>query len=95
MAFPSAEELRALLSAARDAGCTHLKISPTGIEAEFAPKSVLQEINETVPLAFDPLDIVRREVAAQTKTSAVDLFDVVASGGRIVDAGNPDPTAAQ
>lgn len=96
MALPTAEDLRALLNAARDCGVTRLRITPDGgIEAEMAPATAVRmvdEINRAAPLAEDPLDVIRRETGAGTKQSAVDMLDVLASGGRFVQVGSGDPT---
>jgi len=99
MNLPSAEEVRAVLTAARDCGVTRLKITlgPNPVfEAEMAPTSdgerILEKINRAAPLDDDPLAIVRREVAAGNKMPARDLLDLIANGTRVVPVGSGDPT---
>lgn len=99
MNLPSAEEVRAVLTAARDCGVTRLKITlgPDSVfEAEMAAASdgerIIEKINRGAPLNDDPLAIVRREVAAGTRMPARDLLDLVANGTRVIPVGGGDPT---
>lgn len=97
MDLPKADDLRALLAAARDCGVTKLRITPDGgIDAELTPLhpgvQMVEEINRGAPIE-DPVDVIRRDAAARTKQPVRDLLDMLANGTRLVDTGNPDPTA--
>jgi hypothetical protein len=97
MELPKAEDLRALLAAARDCGVTRFKLTADGgLDFEMAASTpaerVVDEINRGAPLGEDPLDIVRREAAAGNKMPARDMLEVLASGGRFVPTGGGDPT---
>jgi hypothetical protein len=94
MELPKPEELRALLTAARDCGVTRLRVSPDGgIEADMAPSAsvAFADHSDRAPLE-DPLDILRREAAAGNKMPARDMLEVLASGGRFVPTSSGDPT---
>jgi hypothetical protein len=97
MDLPKAEDLRALLEAARACGVTRLKITPDGgVEAELAQATLgevlIEQIDRGDPAGEDPLDIIRREAAAGNKMPARDMLEVLASGGRFVPTGGGDPT---
>ena len=98
MSLPSAEEFRALMSAARDCGVTRVKFSDgagTDLEVELAPASpgerVVQQINASA--GADPLDLIRRSAAeGQLMPPVRDLLDLIANGVRVIPTGDGDPT---
>ncbi len=97
MPLPTAEQFRALLTAARDCGVTKCEFAPDGsIRFEMAPVSpgerVVNEINAATA-GQDPLDVIRRQVSSGNELPPVrDLLDLVANGARVVQVGNGDPT---
>ena len=94
MGLPTAEELRGLLQAARDCGVQRLRVGP--LDVTFHPKSVVEEINQAAPLPAsqpDPLDIIRRNGTADARREPADILEALASGARLVETDNPDPTA--
>lgn len=101
MDLPKADDLRAIFEAARASGVTRLKIHPDGaidveLAAEQAGERVVAAINAASPL--DPLDVIRATAGRQVPPNGreqPDILDVIASGGRLVEIGNPDPTAPQ
>lgn len=97
MGLPSAEEFRALLTAARDCGVTRCEFGADGsVRFEMAAPTpgerVVQQINAASPTG-DPLDIIRRGAAnGQEMPPVRDLLDLIANGARVIPAGNGDPT---
>jgi hypothetical protein len=100
MDLPKADDLRALLAAARESGISSLKITPEGgLEVTFAPvefqsvgSRLIEEVNRAAPIPEDPLDVIRREVGAGNKLPPADMLDVLAAGGRFMSVTSGDPT---
>lgn len=97
MPLPSAEEFRALLTAARDCGVTRVKFSEgdNALEVELAAVSpgerIVEKLNSGGHLDEDPMTVIRREAAAGNKMPARDMLDHLVSGGRFVQVSG-DPT---
>lgn len=96
MQLPSADELRAIFRAAREEGITRLRLTADGLEADVSlvtPADMVAEINKRAPLPPDPLAVVTGAARATENREPADVLDVLASGARLVETGNPDPTA--
>lgn len=90
--LPDPDQLRAVLTAARDTGVAVLDL-PGLLRVEFAPREGAPA-PERIARAGDPLDIIRDAVRTGNVQPAQDMIDHLAMGGRFVQVGSGDPTAA-
>lgn len=102
MDLPKAEELAAIFKAGREHGIAKLELVGKAqdggerpiLKVEFAPRSVVDEINTRAPLPPDPMAVIRGELRRlDPNAEQPDILEAINNGARLVDVGNPDPTA--
>lgn len=94
MTLPSAEELAALLKAAREQGVTRLRIGALDVSfGPFTQADLVAMVNRDAPLpaADTPLANERRRPSEATRERP-DMLEALADGSRLVEPMENDPT---